>query len=50
MYRDDNKHGVNYKADAFIYWLNNVRFNKVVAELIQNSPNMRKQAVKRILF
>jgi|GEM_PF-6494184 len=50
LYKDGSKFAVNYRADAFLYWLNRIRFNHTVAELVEAGPDASDQAAKTIWF
>ncbi|MGE7981928.1 hypothetical protein [Solibacillus sp. NPDC093137] len=41
-------YGVSYRTDAFIYWLNNIKFKKgkIVARLIETPKTQPKKAIR----
>lgn len=48
IYQNGEKIAVNYRSNAFIYWLNHHRFKKGIAKARQ--VNTLKYAKKRIFF
>ncbi|WP_240762676.1 GNAT family N-acetyltransferase [Paenibacillus thalictri] len=49
-YRDGSKFAANYKADAFVAWLNEQHFQKQVAKLTSAPHETSRRAVKTLLF
>lgn len=49
-YEEDGNidYGVSYRTDAFIYWLNNVKFNKGknIARLIEDPKSLPKKTIR----